>query len=80
MNEPTTTGDRIRAARQQAGLTQAAAAARMPGAVSFQFWSDVENGRRHTSLEWLWEAAKALDCNPHDLDERLASRRRTRRS
>jgi transcriptional regulator with XRE-family HTH domain len=68
-------GASIRAAREKAGLTQAAAAARMPNSVAVQYWSDVENGHRSPSLEWLWEAAKALGCNPHGLDERLASKR-----
>jgi transcriptional regulator with XRE-family HTH domain len=68
-----TLADRIRAARLDAGLTQAEAAARMPSNVTFQYWSDVENGRRNPSLEWLWEAAHALGCNPNRLDHRLAS-------
>jgi DNA-binding XRE family transcriptional regulator len=68
-------GDRIRAARERAGLTQSAAAARHSGHVAVQYWSDVERGRRSPSLEWLWEAARAIGCNPHSLDERLASKR-----
>jgi transcriptional regulator with XRE-family HTH domain len=70
-----TPGDRLRSARIKAGLSQADAAARMPGKVTSQYWSDVENNRRRPSLEWLWEAARALGCNPHHLDERLASKR-----
>lgn len=68
-------GDRIRAARDRAGFTQGQAAGRMPNNVTVQYWSDVENGRRTPSLEWLWEAARAIGCNPHSLDERLASKR-----
>lgn len=67
--------DHLKAARLKANLSQAEAAARMPGNVSVQYWSDVERGRRSPSLEWLWEASKALGCNPHSLDERLASKR-----
>lgn len=68
-------GDRIRAAREKTGLSQGQAADRHVARPSAQYWSDVERGRRVPSLEWLWEAAKAIGCNPHSLDDRLASRR-----
>jgi transcriptional regulator with XRE-family HTH domain len=74
-----TPGARLRAAREAAGLSQAAAAARMGGDVSAQYWSDVERGRRKPSLEWLWEAAQALGCDPHGLDERLQTSRGRRK-
>jgi transcriptional regulator with XRE-family HTH domain len=70
-----TPGDRLRAARIAAGLTQAEAAARMPGKVSARRWSDMENGQRVPSLEWLWDAAMALGVDPSGLDERLAARK-----
>lgn len=83
MSPPSTTPDpdpsspaaKLKAARERAGLSQSAAAARMPGSVAVQYWSDVERGRRRPSLEWLWDAARAVGCNPHSLDERLASKR-----
>lgn len=74
-----TPADRLRAARQRARLTQAEAAARMPGKVAVQYWSDVENGRRNPSLEWLWDAAQALGCDPHGLDDRLQASRGKRK-
>lgn len=67
-------GPKVRRARERAGMTQAEAAKRMPGRVSAAYWSGVENGHRRASLEWLWDAASALGCNPRDLDERLAAR------
>ena len=69
---------RLKAARERAGLSQSAAAARMPGSVAVQYWSDVERGRRKPSLEWLWDAAGAIGCDPHELDSRLASNRKRR--
>lgn len=77
-SEPTPIGERIRAARERANLTQGEAAARMPNSVKVQYWSDVERGRRTPSLEWLWEAAGALGCDPSKLDGRLARRPRKR--
>lgn len=71
---PDTPSDRLKAAREAAGLSQSQAAAKMPGRVTAQYWSDVERGRRAPSLEWLWEAARAVGCDPHGLDGRLASR------
>jgi transcriptional regulator with XRE-family HTH domain len=69
-------GRRLEVARLNAGLTQRDAAARMPGNVTPQYWSDIERGRRRPSLEWLWEAAAAIGCDPHDLDPRLQTNRR----
>lgn len=68
-------GERIKAARTKAGFTQAQAAGRMVQRVTAAYWSDIENGRRKPSLEWLWEAAKALGVNPSKFDDRLASKR-----
>jgi DNA-binding XRE family transcriptional regulator len=69
-------GMRLRTARMAGGLTQAESAQRMLNSkATAQYWSDVENGRRVPSLEWLWGAAQALGVNPHTLDERLASKR-----
>lgn len=68
-------GERIKAARTKAGFTQAQAASRMIMKVAAAYWSDVENGHRKPSLEWVWEAAQALGVNPHSLDERLASKK-----
>ncbi|HEU5116815.1 MAG TPA: helix-turn-helix transcriptional regulator, partial [Isosphaeraceae bacterium] len=73
--DPSSPAAKLRAARERAKLSQGEAASRMPGRVTIQYWSDVERGRRKPSLEWLYEAAKAIGCNPHSLDERLASRR-----
>jgi transcriptional regulator with XRE-family HTH domain len=73
---PDSPASRLRAARESARLSQAAAAAGMPGRVTIQYWSDVENGRRTPSLEWLWNAAKAIGCDPHALDERLQANAR----
>lgn len=70
---------RLRDARREADLTQAEAAARMPGSVTVQYWSDIENGRRNPSLEWLWNAAQAIGCDPHRLDERLQTSRGRRK-
>lgn len=72
---PDSPAAKLRAAREKAGLSQSAAASRMPGSVAVQYWSDVERGRRSPSLEWLWDASRALGCNPHSLDVRLASKR-----
>lgn len=65
-------GGRLRVARKAAGLTQARLAERL-GTVP-QFISDVEVGRRNPSLEWLWEAAAAIGCDPSGLDDRLSKR------
>lgn len=69
-----TIGARLRSARIRAGLSQSEAAARLPRPVAVQYWSNVETGRRNPSLEWLWDAAAALGCDPHDLDGRLMRR------
>lgn len=67
-------GRAIQRKRLRAGLSQAQAATRMPGSVSAQNWSDIENERRRPTLEWLWNAALALGCDPHELDDRLCPR------
>jgi transcriptional regulator with XRE-family HTH domain len=77
---PDSVAAKIRAARVKAGVTQAEAATRMPGSVGVPYWSDVERGRRAPSLEWLWEAAQALGCDPHWLDDRLQTNRGRRKS
>jgi DNA-binding transcriptional regulator YiaG len=76
---PDSVAGKIKAARDKAGLTQGQAAARMPGNVAVQYWSDVERARRTPSLEWLWNAAKAIGCDPHALDERLQANARAKR-
>jgi transcriptional regulator with XRE-family HTH domain len=77
---PDSVAGKIKAARDKAGLTQGQAAARMPGNVAVQYWSDVERARRTPSLEWLWDAAQAIGCDPHDLDPRLQSKTKPKRA
>lgn len=62
-------GGRIQAARLSKGLTQAQLAERL--GVRTMYISDVECDRRNPSLEWMWNAARAMDANPNDLDPRL---------
>lgn len=76
---PDSPAARLRAARLKAGLAQLDAAAAMRSPVTIQYWSDVERGRRVPSLEWLWEAAQAIGCDPHALDERLQTNRGKRK-
>jgi transcriptional regulator with XRE-family HTH domain len=77
--EPDSPAARLRAARDRAGLSQGQAAAKMPGNVTIQYWSDVERGRRSPSLEWLWDAAHAIGCDPNTLDDRLRPARPPKR-
>jgi transcriptional regulator with XRE-family HTH domain len=35
--------------------------------------TEIENGARKVSLDWLWHVAQELDIDPHELDARLAS-------
>jgi transcriptional regulator with XRE-family HTH domain len=63
-------GERLRAARLAAGLTQAAAAKSL--GVTVQTYGDYERGRRNPTLDWLWAASRAIGCNPAEIDDRLA--------
>lgn len=67
-----TPGWRFRMARSRSGLSQGQLAARLRCRASYV--SDLECGRRHATLEWLWDAALAMSVNPADLDDRLAER------
>ena len=67
-----TPGQRLRAARQAARLTQAQLASRL--GVGAVYLGDLERGKRPLSLDRLWEIAEAIGCDPRDLDERLACR------
>ena len=69
---PSTPGQRLRAAREQLGLSCAEAAARMSPPIGKQSWLDAERGKGR-SLDWWYGAALALGIDPHDLDPRLAS-------
>lgn len=64
-------GQRLKQAREAAGLTLAALAERM-GATR-QGISNVENGRP-ARLDWIYRAAVAIGCKPSDLDPRLTDR------
>ncbi len=63
--------ERLRAAREAAGLSQQQLAAAM--GTHKQSVSDAERGSPR-SLEWLHRAAVALGCPPSSLDPRLADR------
>lgn len=67
-----TTGERIRAARLRAGLTQVQLAGRL-GVVQHNI-SALETGRENPSLERLYGLAKAIGCPPSDFDARLSDR------
>lgn len=71
---PSTTGARLKAAREKAGLTQRQLAAAMGTAP--QTVSDVEHDRttHPASLEWLLRAAAVLRVKASSLDPWLASR------
>ena len=68
----TTPGARLRAAREQLGLSCAEAGARMAPPVGKQSWLDAERGKPR-SLDWWYSAALALGVDPHEIDPRLAS-------
>lgn len=68
---PATPGARLRAAREQLGLSCAEAAARL--GVGKQSWLEVERGKPRT-LDWYYDAAQALGVDPHSIDPRLAPR------
>lgn len=70
---PDTPADRLRAARLAVDLTQAELAGRL--GISQGYLADMERGRKAPSLEILVAVAGATGADPHDLDERLASRR-----
>jgi len=65
-------GDRLRAARLAADLSQGKLAEAL--GISQSYVADVERGRRQPTLEWLILAADAVGCNRSELDERLADR------
>ena len=62
----------LKSARLAAGLSQAAVARSL--GITTQTYGDYERGRRNPTLDWLWEAARAIGCNPKSLDPRLASK------
>ena len=64
-------GGRIKAARLSKGMTQAQLAERL--GVRTMFISDIECDRRNPSLEWLWNASRAMDYDASELDPRLRS-------
>ena len=69
-----TTGTRLKAAREKAGLTQSQLATAIGS--TKQVVSGAENDRptHPVSLEWLWRAAGALRVKASSLDPRLAAR------
>lgn len=70
--------DRLRAAREQLGLTQRDAARTL--GVSFTSYAQYEQGVREPTLEWLIRFAETVGIDPHTLDPRLASNRTPKRS
>lgn len=56
-------GERLRAARLRAGLSQSQLALRMK--VSVGFVRDLEHDRRRFTLQTTLDAARALGVNPH---------------
>ena len=68
----TTPGSRFRVARERAGLTQVQVAASIRTKQSAI--SDFERGQRDISLDRLHTWCVACGINPHEVDERLASR------
>jgi transcriptional regulator with XRE-family HTH domain len=64
-------GDAIRAAREAKRLTRKEVSEAL--SLNDQYLYQVETGRRRPTLETLWEIAKYLGLNPHELDPRLAS-------
>ena len=67
----TTLGERIKAARKLRSWTQATLATRLGASVSAV--SNLEHDRDPVSLEKMIRLAAALECDPHELDDRLAS-------
>lgn len=72
-SKPATPAARLRAARERAGLSTRDVAARL--GISQPYYTRVETGGRKPSLDWLHEAARAIGCDPAELDPRLASDR-----
>lgn len=65
-------GERVRAARRAAGLTQEQLASRLE--IRREYLAAVERGVRKPTLDWLYDVAGAIGCNPSDLDVRLTPR------
>jgi hypothetical protein len=60
-------GSKVQAMRLQKKLTQYLVVRRM-GGTNVTYLSQVENGRIDPSREWLLRCAKALECDPAELD------------
>jgi transcriptional regulator with XRE-family HTH domain len=58
-------GLRIRARREQGGLSQARLAEHVD--LTRTSVSNIENGRQHLTLHSLYRFAEVLGCKPHDL-------------
>jgi transcriptional regulator with XRE-family HTH domain len=85
-----TPGDRLKAARLAARLTEAEVKARLSAPLSVRELADrlgvtasrvshLEGGTRNPSARMLLRLAEALGCDPASLDETLASRKPKRR-
>jgi transcriptional regulator with XRE-family HTH domain len=70
MPAKTTPGQRVRAARQAAGLTQTVLAGRL--GCSQQYIVRVEGDKVRPTLDWLLAASKAIGCLPSSLAVELA--------
>lgn len=68
---PTTTGGRLRAAREAAGLTGRHVARAAMMAPSFV--SDFENDRREPDLDTIWRYCLAVGVDPASIDRRLGA-------
>ena len=68
--EPVTTGERIKAARKRAGLTQKELGEKL--GIAYQTLAQWETGARKPKAETLRRIADALDVTMMDLDERFA--------
>ena len=64
-------GQRLAAVRESLNLNRAQAAKLVN--VSWQYWSDIETGKKIPSLDKLWEIAGQLGVDPNRVDPRLAS-------
>lgn len=73
-----TAGPRVRATRERLGLTIAESARRC--GIGHQSWADLERGHLGdgrefgVSLDRLFLIAEGLGVDPHELDDRLASK------
>lgn len=63
-------GSVIRSAREAKKLTRREVGEAL--SLSDQYIYQIETGRRRPTLETLWEMAKLLEIDPHELDSRLA--------